>query len=226
MITTSISYNHHHNFWSLFFPIELGIDFEFDSIHRHSIQASGPILQCGRVSILADTLVESDEFFDITLVSHSIDLLNGPCRVIITDDDGKQGRRKQKITTDMAVQIRGVVDGHKATARERVREGDVPPPTQSADTKLGTGHRILKIPLTLISLKGNCNGNFFVVCFLSSPRSISKCGKILKLLVKYPLCYGQLNYEFLQYFLCGRGLFMTQIRYYCIVWVWVSWKVN
>ena len=44
--------------------------------------------------------------------------------------------------------------------------------------------------------------------FLSSPRSISKCGKISKLLVKYPLCCGQLNYEFLQYFLCGRGLFM------------------
>ena len=84
------------------------------------------------------------------------------------------------------------------------------------------------------SLKGNCNGkiSFLLLAFLSSPRSISKCGKISKLLVKYPLCCGQLNYEFLQYFLCGRGLFMTQIRewvhggFYCIVWVLVSWKVN
>ena len=64
-------------------------------------------------------------------------------------------------------------------------------------------------------LKGNCaNGkiSFLLFAFLSSPRSISKCGKISKLLVKYPLCCGQINYEFLQYFLCGRGLFMTQIR--------------
>ena len=66
----------------------------------------------------------------------------------------------------------------------------------------------------------------FLFAFLSSPRSISKCGKISKLLVKYPLCCDQLNY---QYFLCERGLFMSQIRhsgFYCIVWVLVSWKVN
>ena len=34
--------------------------------------------------------MESDEFFDITLVSEdSIDLLNGPSRFIIADNDGK-----------------------------------------------------------------------------------------------------------------------------------------
>ena len=32
------------------------------------------------------------------------------------------------------------------------------------------------------------------------------CGKILKLMVKYPLSYGQPIYEFLQYFLFGAGL--------------------
>ena len=68
---------------------------------------------------------------------------------------------------------------------------------------------------------------FFLLLLFASPRSISKCGKISKLLVKYPLCCGQLNYEFIQYFLCGRGLFMMQIRervhggFYCIVWVLV-----
>ena len=51
--------------------------------------------------------------------------------------------------------------------------------------------------------------NVFVVAFLSSPRSISKCGKISKLLVKYPLCCGQSYYNTS---CCGRGLFMTQIR--------------
>ena len=76
-------------------------------------------------------------------------------------------------------------------------------------------------------LKGNCNGkiSFLLFAFLSSPRSISKCGKISKLLVKYPLCCGQLNSDFL----CGRGLFMTNTLgngSYCIVWVLVSWKVN
>ena len=36
-------------------------------------------------------------------------------------------------------------------------------------------------------LKGNCNGkiSFLLLAFLSSLRSISKCGKISKLLVKY-----------------------------------------
>ena len=34
-----------------------------------------------------------------------------------------------------------------------------------------------------------------VVCIFEYPyRSISKCGKISKLLVKYPLCCGQLNH--------------------------------
>ena len=64
----------------------------------------------------------------------------------------------------------------------------------------------------------------FLFAFLSSPRSISKCGKISKLPVKYPLCCGQLNYELLQYFLCWQSLFMTQIRervsggFYCGFW--------
>ena len=55
---------------------------------------------------------------------------------------------------------------------------------------------------------------FFLLlfAFLSSPRSISKYGKISELLVKYPLCCGQLNHDLLQYFLCGQGLFMTQIH--------------
>ena len=38
--------------------------------------------------------------------------------------------------------------------------------------------------LAVEGLKGNCNGFFFLLlAFLSSPRSISKCGKISKLLV-------------------------------------------
>ena len=37
--------------------------------------------------------------------------------------------------------------------------------------------------------------SFLLFTFLSSPRSISMCGKISKLLVKYPLCCGQLNYS-------------------------------
>ena len=48
---------------------------------------------------------------------------------------------------------------------------------------------LLECPLTL---KGNCNGkiSFLLFAFLSGPRSISKCGKRSKLLVKYPLCCG------------------------------------
>ena len=47
-----------------------------------------------------------------------------------------------------------------------------------------------------------------LLAFLSSPRSISKCGKLSKLLVKYPLCCGQ---SFYNTSCCGQGLFMTQI---------------
>ena len=49
-------------------------------------------------------------------------------------------------------------------------------------------------PFGFSMLKGNCNGkiSFLLFAFLISP---SKCGKISKLLVKYPLCRGQLNYE-------------------------------
>ena len=73
-------------------------------------------------------------------------------------------------------------------------------------------------------IKGNCDGKFLLLlfAFLSSHRSISKCGKISKLLVKY----GQ---SFYNTSCCGRGLFMTQIRervhggFYCNS---VSWKVN
>ena len=41
--------------------------------------------------------------------------------------------------------------------------------------------------LSGLYLKGNCNGkiSFLLFAFLSSPRFISKCGKISKLLVKY-----------------------------------------
>ena len=62
--------------------------------------------------------------------------------------------------------------------------------------------------LTLSKLKGNCNG-IFLFAFLSGPRSISKCGEISKLLVKYPLCCGQ---SFYSTSCCGWGLFMMQIR--------------
>ena len=50
-----------------------------------------------------------------------------------------------------------------------------------------------------VALKGNCNVFF---AFLSSPGSISKCGKISKLLVKYPLCCGQ---SFYNTSCCGRA---------------------
>ncbi len=43
---------------------------------------------------------------------------------------------------------------------------------------------------------------FSLFAYFSSP---SMCGKLLELLVKYPLSCGQPNYEFLQHFLLWVG---------------------
>lgn len=45
---------------------------------------------CDDVNILTDVIVEADEFFTVTITDPDIDLVGGPARVVISDDDGKK----------------------------------------------------------------------------------------------------------------------------------------
>lgn len=47
-------------------------------------------MQCAMVTTLTDQLVESDEFFEVSLTSQdSVILPSQPARVVIRDDDGR-----------------------------------------------------------------------------------------------------------------------------------------
>ena len=55
-----------------------------------SFVPNGNVMQCAMVTTLTDQLVESDEFFEVSLTSQdSVTLPSQPARVVIRDDDGR-----------------------------------------------------------------------------------------------------------------------------------------
>lgn len=63
------------------------LDYTFDPPSRTISFRETPLL-CDEVMIMEDTIVEADEFFNVTLSSSDrIDLEGGPARVVIRDDD-------------------------------------------------------------------------------------------------------------------------------------------
>lgn len=77
-LNSSLIYNTYAGFLSdfIFFPTS------------GMINSSTEIL-CHSVTIIADTIVEENEYFNITLSGYSFVLNGGPITIVITDDDGK-----------------------------------------------------------------------------------------------------------------------------------------